>query len=52
MKFVFGVAVGYFLFHPVKEDSKFDQAIIKGLQKGGYKAGEFLTKKLIKVTEK
>lgn len=48
VKFIIGIAVGWFLFHPAKEDSKFDQAVFKGVRKGGEKAVGYLTEKFDK----
>lgn len=45
MKFIIGVGVGYFLFHPIKEDSKFDQAVVKAMRSGGEKLANFIIKK-------
>lgn len=50
MKFAFGVVVGYLLFHPLKDDSKFDQATLKTVRSAGDKLTDFITKKLEKVT--
>ncbi|QJD49781.1 hypothetical protein SEA_CLUBPENGUIN_57 [Streptomyces phage ClubPenguin] len=49
MKFVIGVAVGWFLFHPVKKDSKFDQTVEKAMRSGGEKLASFIIGKFDKV---
>lgn len=35
MKFVFGVVVGWVLFHPLDEDNKFDRAVQEKIRAGG-----------------
>lgn len=35
MKFVFGVIVGWVLFHPLDEDNKFDRAVQEKIRAGG-----------------
>lgn len=45
VKFIIGVAVGWWLFHPVSEDSKFDQATVNALRKAGEKCADFIIKK-------
>jgi hypothetical protein len=49
VKFAIGVAVGWFLFHPINENSKFDQATVKWMRNGGEKAAAYLIKKVDKV---
>lgn len=49
MKFVIGVAVGYWLFHPYNENSKLDRASYKVIRKGGDKLVEFAIKRVEKV---
>lgn len=46
MKFAIGVAVGYFLFHPLDENSKFDRATLKAVKSGGKKLTDFVVKRL------
>ena len=49
MKFVFGVAVGYWLFHPLDENNKFDRATLKLVRNGGKKITDFVAKRVEKV---
>lgn len=49
MKFIFGVAIGYCLFHPYNENSKLDRATLKVVQKGAEKLSGFLIKQIDRV---
>ena len=49
MKFVFGVAIGYWLFHPYNEKNKLDRVSCEMVRKGMEKVVEFATTRIDKV---
>jgi hypothetical protein len=49
VKFVIGVVVGWWVFHPYNENSKLDRASVKMVQKGGEKLTDFVLKQVDKV---